>query len=311
MIAVAPRKPGTASLRRLRVHREDADGAGEVLLELAEGGVVGEHHEPPVRAGDGHGVEDAAGDQLARGVLRRHQVVQDLRDDRVAQLRVDGVEQVRGVLLEPAEGVASPVRAGEGEALRLLPAHPDHGGEAPRLLGEVENLDAHRRAPGRAVVGPEEEAVQTSRLVVPGDDGPTGRGVRRGSGAAREGRRGLRPRPSVRSCSCSVDWYGAPSGLLWDRCGLCPDAASSGRGHQAKRRKSTRERLLFAEDHAEDPPGRRDERGGRSRGGRWRAGATSPRRGSTGRSGSPPPASVRAHPRGPALRPGPGRRLSG
>ena len=37
------------------------------------------------------------------------------------------VEQVRGVLLEAAEGVAAPVRAGEGEALRLLAADAAHG----------------------------------------------------------------------------------------------------------------------------------------------------------------------------------------
>ena len=198
MIAVAPRKPGTDPLAACGYTAKTPMAPAKSFWNLPRAGSSGRTTSRQSGHGMDDGVEDAAGDQLARRVLRRHQVVQDLRDDRVLQLRVDGVEQVRGVLLEPAEGVAAPVRAREGEALRLLPADAEHGREPPRLLGEVEDLDADRGPPGRAVVGPEEEAVQPSRLVGPRDDGPAGRRLlgREGRGAQAEGEGRGRDQPS-------------------------------------------------------------------------------------------------------------------
>ena len=194
------REAGDGALRRLRVDAEDADGAGEVLAELAEGGIVGKDDEPPLRDGDPHRLEDPAGDHLARRMLGRHLVVQELRDDGVLQRGVDHIEQVRRVLLQSAEGVAAPVRAGEGEPFRLLAADTARRREAARLPAEVEHLDADRRSPGRAVLVAEPEAVKAVRMVVARDYRLAARGI--GGGCrerSEEQEKGGRGRAEARS----------------------------------------------------------------------------------------------------------------
>ena len=165
-------KAGYVPLRRLRIDREHPELAGEVL--------PGTRRAPGRRAArtSRHSVHGMpVGSRIPRaisslaGCWADMRSFEQLRDERALQLGIDRVEEVRGVLFEPAERVAPPVGSSERQRLGLLAADSADGGQAARLRLQVEHLDADGRLPQGAVATAEHDALEAARPVMAGDDG--------------------------------------------------------------------------------------------------------------------------------------------
>ncbi len=188
MISAAPMKPGCGPSRAAGTPRT-LPRRPRTPSRTRRAGIIGHRDEPPALARDPDRLEDAARHELARRVLGRHQVVEQLHHHRLLQLRVQEVEQVGRVLDEPAEAVAAPVAALEREHARLLPAHAPHGPQAARLGREVQHLDAHGRHPQVTVAAPPDQALRRARRVVADGHGAP-LGLRRGRSLRQRGNAG-------------------------------------------------------------------------------------------------------------------------
>ena len=166
--------------RRLgaRILFERAQQARELLLELAEPGIVGQHHQQPGHDRDAGGARQRVDHQGVARVGRADLVLHDVvRDTGLQRLRQDG----RGVLVERAELPLAPVAPLQLERLRLLAAAFLVGPEPARERRQVQQGGLDRRRPERAVARPQKEPVEGVRAVaLAGDDGDgLSSGVRR------------------------------------------------------------------------------------------------------------------------------------
>jgi len=148
---------------------QQAEAAGELLPEFAEGGVVRHHGELRRGVEDAQRVEhDRHGQRAARiGVTQL--VVHEIGDERVPHaLRQDDAR----ILPHRPEHPLPPVRALEAEGLGLEAAAQLGGLEAAVEVLEVEHRGPDRLLPDPAVLPAEQEAMQPAgyeAAVGPGD----------------------------------------------------------------------------------------------------------------------------------------------
>ena len=178
-------EPGVLGGRGRRVLREGSRQALELGPELAERLVVGQHDEAHRYRRHARRPRELVRDQSTRRVLRGHLVAQQVLHERVVQLLG---QDVRGVLLDAAEGVAPAVLADECQALGLLSAHAAHRREPAGFARHVEHLGLDRRRPQLAVRRSEHRLVEAAGAVLGASRDPLGARLllRRGSGRERE-----------------------------------------------------------------------------------------------------------------------------
>lgn len=121
-----------------------SQNASEVVPELAERGLVGEHDETRLDVKDGSGFRERGHDDLGARDAACDLILSDGFDAASAELLGDDVGEV---LVDSAKRVSTPVVSPEREPWGLHPADPRDGREARGEGLQIEDLDPNRRRP--------------------------------------------------------------------------------------------------------------------------------------------------------------------
>ena len=123
---------------------EEAEHAPELLPELAQRGVVGDHHQPVLEVREAEGLLQAVRDQRPRRVGRADLILGHPLDEGVA---IFGGEGGLRILVDGAHAELAPVRGLEAQGLRLFAPALLGRLEAAREGAEVEDFDLDRAWP--------------------------------------------------------------------------------------------------------------------------------------------------------------------